>query len=92
MFYDVYEFGDTLMVQLKKGVDLDSNKVKGAVYKLLKENHLELALVSDYFKTTRKQFIIPLETDFEKLMSQDVTLGGRSKKSRMISSEAIVND
>ncbi|AWC27145.1 hypothetical protein CG478_000970 [Bacillus cytotoxicus] len=94
MFHDVYEIGDVLMVQLKKGVELDSNKVKGAVKKLLSENLIQYAIVSDFLKENRREIIIKLESEFcfEKLMSQGVTLGGRSKKSRMISSEAIVKD
>lgn len=92
MFYDVYEFAGTLVVRLKEGVDLDSSTVKEAVYKLLKENCLRVALVFDYDKKTSKDVHSPSEEDFQELMTQNVSLGGRSKKSRMIASEMINND
>ncbi|MED4342842.1 hypothetical protein [Bacillus licheniformis] len=91
MFQDIYEFNGVLFVQLKKGKSIESDEVIQSVEKLLREHSSGYAFLSDFKKENSK--IVRVELDelinFEKLMKGNHPKNGRSRKSRMIDSQAI---
>ncbi|MEC1866741.1 hypothetical protein [Bacillus paralicheniformis] len=89
MFYDISEFGSALFVKVNKGVDLNSQKLKNAIEKLLKEYQLSYALVSTPRGAERREFTVELETkeDIQALMKNSITGECRSRKSRAIDSQ-----
>jgi len=86
---DYYVMEEKLIVKLKDGIIL--KKVKADIYKLLKETGTQFAYVRDH----NGKFIKTLEGDsvinFEEIMQQVGSLGGRSRKSKAINAQKIAD-